>query len=240
MTSDKTLNFHLTDRCNFKCKHCFINGAGRELTLEECKQVIDRVHEMKLFKRINIAGGEPMMVHHLQDVIDHVVSKGLKCSIITNGSLLNRDFINNNMNKLSMIGISIDSIDDAMNRMIGRRSIKDLFDLCDAIKQANIILKINICVSRYNLDHDFSLMLDRIRPDRLKILQILPAPHIANPEQFVVTDDEFRGFCIRLRHHQPVCEDNQYMRDAYWIVDSEGNLGKDNLHNGKTLIKKLL
>jgi len=99
---------------------------GRELSLEECIRVIDAINEMKQFTRINLAGGEPMMAHHLQDVIDYVISKGFKCSLITNGSYLTADFVKNNKDKLCMIGISVDSMDDELNKLIGRKTIVSL------------------------------------------------------------------------------------------------------------------
>ena len=238
MMEERTLNFHLTDRCNFHCKHCFINMEGRELSLNECKKVIDAIYEMKKFTRINLAGGEPMMARHLQDVIDYVISRGFKCSLITNGSYLTTDFIKNNKNKLCMIGISIDSMDDEVNKLIGRKTIVELYKLCDCIKQENIKLKINICISKHNLNYDFTLFLEQIRPDRLKLLQIMPTPYLVRSNELLISSEEFNVACERLIQFGPICEDNDFMSGAYWIVDSEGYYGKDNLHlNSENKIK---
>lgn len=228
--SNTTLNLHITDRCNFHCKHCFISMANRELSLEECKKAIDAIYEMQLFTRINLAGGEPMLVKHLQNVIDYVVSKGFQCSIITNGKNLTKKFIQDNKLKLSMIGISIDSMDDTINRIIGRKTIKNVVKICEEIKNAGIKLKINICVSKHNLNHDFNPIIKQITPDRLKILQILPSPHLSNPNLYTITENEFLAFCKHLESYNPICENNEHMKEVYWIVDSEGYLGKDNLH----------
>lgn len=130
------LNFHFTDICNFACGHCFIVRENRELTIEQCKKVVDKAAELGRFERINLAGGEPMMSPHLQELIDYIVSKNLKCSLITNGSLLSIEFVNLNRNKLSMIGISVDSLDENMNELIGRKTLNNLSDICDAIKKA--------------------------------------------------------------------------------------------------------
>ncbi len=227
---EKTINLHLTDRCNFKCKHCFVNMKGRELSLQECISIIDAVYDMNQFTRINLAGGEPMMVRHLQDVIDYVVKKGFKCSIITNGSLLTTDFIKRNRNKLCMIGISIDSLDDEVNKLIGRKSILEVKKLCECIKKEKIRLKINICISKYNLSCDFTHFLEEIEPDRLKLLQILPTPQLGNSSELLISKEEFKVVCKKLISFNPICEENEYMREAYLIVDSEGCLCKDNLH----------
>lgn len=227
---EKTLNLHLTDRCNFQCKHCFVNTKGRELSLDECKKIIDVIYEMNEFTRINLAGGEPMMAHHLQDVIDYVVRKGFMCSLITNGSYLTNEFIHRNENKLYMIGISVDSTDDDINELIGRKTIKYIVELCEEIKKSNIKLKINICINKHNVSFDFKPIIERIKPDRLKVLQVLPTPHSKYVEELTVTSDEFNEVCTRLMEYNPICEDNEFMKESYWIVDSEGYYGKDNLH----------
>jgi radical S-adenosyl methionine domain-containing protein 2 len=237
---DKTLNFHLTDWCNFHCKHCFVNMQNRELSLCDCKRIIDLIYEMNEFTRINLAGGEPMMVHHLQDVIDYVLSKGFKCSLVTNGSYLTEEFIQKNQNKLYMIGISIDSMDDLINKIIGRKTVKNIESICENIKKVGINLKINICISKNNINYDFKPIIELLKPDRLKILQVLPTYHSKNVDSILISKEEFYEICNKLKEFKPICEDNDFMRDAYWIVDSEGYFGKDNLHTAKNTKIKLI
>ncbi|MDD3127350.1 MAG: radical SAM protein, partial [Candidatus Izemoplasmatales bacterium] len=188
---EKTLNLHITDRCNFHCKHCFVNMQGKELTLDDCKRIIDVIYEMNEFTRINLAGGEPMMALHLQDVIDYVISKGFKCSLITNGSYLTSEFINSNKNKLCMIGISVDSMDDVINKLIGRKTIKNIVEICEDIKKANIKLKLNLCISKHNVGYDFKPIIERTKPDRLKVLQVLPTRYTKNVDSLIITKEEF-------------------------------------------------
>lgn len=237
---DKTLNLHFTDRCNFSCKHCFVYMTGRELNLDECKSIIDKISEMNQFSRINLAGGEPMLAPHLQDVIDYVVLKGFECSMITNGSLLTEQFIIHNKKKLSMIGISIDSIDDDTNNLIGRKTIEDIEYLAKLIKLHGMKLKINICVSKLNIHVDFISIIEQLQPDRLKILQVLSSPHLKNANKFLISDKEFSEICQTLDKYHPICENNKYMKESYWIVDSEGCYGKDNLHLGSSSKIKLI
>lgn len=230
----------MTDRCNFSCKHCFVNRAGRELTFTQCKKIIDDIVDMKQFKRVNLAGGEPLLVPYLQELIDYIVSKGLACSIITNGWYLTESFIRHNKTKLSMIGISIDSMQEDINRQIGRKTIKNLHVLCDAIKDQGICLKINICISRLNKGEDFSTMLDHVKPDRLKLLMMLPSPHAQTAKDQSITVREFQDVCRKLSAYHPICEDNEYMTHHYWIVDSSGHFGKDNLHKHDSALDERL
>lgn len=203
---------------------------NRELNFDKCKVIIDKIHALDQYTRINLAGGEPMLAPHLQALIDYIVEKGFECSLITNGSLLTEEFIKKNKNKLSMIGISIDSMDDDMNDLIGRKTITNIQFLSKTIKDQRIRLKINICISKINMNYDFESLIKEIEPDRLKLMQVLPAPHCDDANQYLITDLEFKKVCESLSMYHPVCETNEYMINTYDIVDSEGNFGKDNLH----------
>jgi len=169
---------------------------GKELTLDDCKRIIDVTYEMNEFTRINLAGGEPMMAK----------------------------------NKLSMSGISVDSMDDVINKLIGRETIKNIVEICEYIKKANIKLKINLCISKHNVGYDFKPIIECIKPDRLKVLQVLPTKYTKNVDSLIITKEEFHEVCNSLKKFNPICEDNDFMREAYWILDSEGYYGKDNLH----------
>jgi uncharacterized protein YwlG (UPF0340 family) len=66
-----------------------------------------------------------------------------------------QEFIHRNQNKLCMIGISLDSADDVINKLIGRKTIKNIIEICDSIKKTGIKLKLNLCISKHNVGYDF-------------------------------------------------------------------------------------
>jgi len=57
-----------------------------------------------------LVGGEPLLSKNIQMFIDYLFEINLEVSLITNGYYLDEKFISKNKNKLSMIGISIDSL----------------------------------------------------------------------------------------------------------------------------------
>jgi len=154
------INFHLTDKCNSNCKHCFINKENYQLNIEHLERIVDMLcyhNTISKFKidKINLAGGEPMLHKDILRLINFISSKNIPCSIITNGTLLDKIFIDSVVGKLYMIGISIDGIEDKTNNELGRKNIKNIFEICRYIKQKRIKLKINVCVSRQNLHENF-------------------------------------------------------------------------------------
>lgn len=228
--NEKVLNLHFLDYCNFRCTHCFVKREGRSLSFDECKKIVDHPFIKKNFTRINLAGGEPLLSPFLQDLIDYIVNNGYYCSLITNGSLLTVPFIERNKNKLAMIGISVDSLNVETLHFIGRKPLPNLEKICLAIKENNIKLKINICISKLNASEDFTKIIMLTKPDRLKLLQIVSTPHSPSSYDQVISRREFFNICEKLAQFAPICEDNDYMQQAYWIVDSEGCFSKNNLH----------
>lgn len=231
-----TFNLHFTDFCNFKCYHCFVKKQGKELSFDSIKIIIDKIvkfsRENNLKARINLAGGEPLLSKNIQRIIDYIVSNDIEVSIITNGFFLTKGFIEHNKTKLSMIGISVDSLDVQTNLTLGRCNVnttlleQDLIYLCSLIKSNGIKLKINICVSSTNKDEDLSSFLKIVIPDRIKILRVLGN----EGDSFLITDAEWDVVKMKYKDMHAIFEDNDFMREGYLIIDSEGNLSKNNLH----------
>ena len=239
-TKSKTINLHFTDLCNYCCHHCFIKKSGNELSLKQIKLIIDKIYDYalknKIKVRINLAGGEPLISKNIQKIIDYIYSKDMDVSIITNGMLLTKEFIENNKNKLSMIGISVDSLKETTNRIIGRcfnektLTKEELINVCKHIKNNGINLKINICISKHNINEDFKEFLREVKSDRIKFLRVL-IDHDKSLNNISISDDEWK----RLQNtycdiNNSIFEDNEFMRNQYLIIDSLGNLSKNNEH----------
>ena len=230
-----TFNLHFTDLCNFHCKHCFVKKDGKELLLDDIKLIGGKLADYQNNNdnkvRVNIAGGEPLLSKNVQLIIDYLSSLSLDVSIITNGYYLTDDFIIYNKKKLSMIGISVDSLNNETNIKIGRCCNKHtiskdrLFHICKTIKDNGIKLKINTCITSINKGEDINELINFVNPDRTKVLRALCEPSL---KQYEISDEEWS--ISKSKYPAAFCEDNDYMKNHYIIIDSEGNLSKDNLH----------
>ena len=230
-----TINLHFTDFCNFHCKHCFVNKEHKELSFEKIKIIIDKIVEYKNLCneeiRINLAGGEPLLSKNIQDIVDYICDSKLEVSIITNGYYLDRDFVKKNKNKISMIGISVDSLNKNTNIKIGRCchnmviAEDDLLSICNFIKESGIKLKINTCVTALNSNESISSFLEKVKPDKVKVLRAFCDE---NNDQYNISDDAWNK--AKEKYKNVFFEDNDYMKSHYIIVDSSGNLSRNNLH----------
>lgn len=232
-------NLHLIDACNFKCKHCFINKEGYELSFDKIK-IIGK--KLACFQetigekvRVNLAGGEPLLSKNIQQIIDYLNSLGLIVSIITNGYYLTKEFIEYNRNKLSMIGISVDSLNHDTNIKIGRcydnktLSEEELINISKCIKDNNIKLKINLCITPFNVNEDINYFINEVSPDRFKLLR-----SFCSQNEYKISNEEWE--MCKKKYPSAISEDNDYMAEYYLIIDSKGNVGRDNLHLNRNSI----
>jgi radical SAM protein with 4Fe4S-binding SPASM domain len=79
----------LTFRCQNNCVHCYAGGPHEtsELTTEQWKEVIDRLHQIGVFI-LTFTGGEPTLRGDLPELLLYGQNKGLVTGLITNGRKL--------------------------------------------------------------------------------------------------------------------------------------------------------
>ncbi|MDA8077891.1 MAG: radical SAM protein, partial [Nitrospiraceae bacterium] len=93
------IQWHLTERCNLRCSHCYqTGGRSDELELSEINDVVSEVSGMlrawtaeygiPFSPSFNITGGEPLLRQDLFAVLDAVRASGFDTFLLTNGTLI--------------------------------------------------------------------------------------------------------------------------------------------------------
>ena len=86
-----SLELELSRVCNLRCIYCYASSGTameNELSLPEILDVVDQTAALGARKIIILGGGEPLLYPYLMDVIDHILGKGLKADLFTNGTLM--------------------------------------------------------------------------------------------------------------------------------------------------------
>lgn len=207
------INLHVLEACNFGCRQCFSKfGTKETLPVEDWKKIVDNCIAGADVAEFNIAGGEPMLYPGLVELVKYIRDKGVKVSLITNGSLMDEEWIKNYAGMYETIGFSVDSINDETNRKIGRcdRNGKTIpagriVELCGLIRKyaPGCRIKINTVVSSLNKDEIMSDFIDKIAADRWKILRMKPFQYgnFSNLD-IQVSNEEFEEFVERNRERR--------------------------------------
>ena len=111
------LELQITDRCNLKCKHCYIGEkAPKELTVKQITDTLKEFEEMQGL-RLMITGGEPLLHSKFDALNDVLPDFSIRKVLFTNGLLLNKDLLRN-LN-VDEIQISIDGLEKGHDALRG-------------------------------------------------------------------------------------------------------------------------
>lgn len=133
------VDLHVTNRCNFRCKHCVYKSGEwsmPDMTLDTVKNLVDDFKEMGV-EEVHITGGEPLLNPELFAIISTLRSNGFLVRIQTNGMLINEE----TADKLRDSGVQhvLISIDGLKNSHNAFRRNERSFDI--AIQASKICLK---------------------------------------------------------------------------------------------------
>lgn len=83
-----TLQWHLTNRCDLHCKHCYDRSRVSELSLEENLKILEELFsfcsEMKVHGQISFSGGNPFMYPHFFELYKAASEMGFSLAILGN------------------------------------------------------------------------------------------------------------------------------------------------------------
>jgi len=247
-----TVNWHITLWCNLACRYCFQQNSDRlapqgprlAVTVAEAFRILDALWNAGC-RKITFAGGEPTLVPDLPALIRHAWALGMNVMIVTNGTGVTDEFLNEVRGCLTAVKLSIDSPLEktliALRRSRGDylRRVREVAMRCHT---RGIPVMMNTVVTSLNCDEDLHGIIAEIRPVRWKVFQSLWIDGQNKEEEanLAATSEQFRAF---LRRHHDVStlvpEDNAAMTDSYVMIDPWGrffqNSGGRYRHSGEIL-----
>ena len=241
-----SVNFHLWEPCNMRCRFCFATFQDVKqavlprghLPREQALVVVEQIAAAG-FDKITFAGGEPTLCPWLGELIALAKQRGLTTMLVTNGSrLLTPGWLDAVGAHLDWVVLSIDSADSRTHERMGRSiagkvgralSVEHYLAVAAELHRRNIRLKVNTVVTAENAEEDMGEFLLALRPERWKVLQVLPVvgQNDGKVEPLLISASEFDAFVTRHRSLageglEPVVEDNEAMTGSYAMIDPIG------------------
>ena len=118
--SSNFLNIYLTNECNLRCNHCFMNSGNKldnELSTSAWLKVIDDFRTLG-GEHLTISGGEPLMNKDFSRILKYSSDLGIKNTVLSNGTLWTQELIDELSQYISEIQISIDGVDEKSNSIV--------------------------------------------------------------------------------------------------------------------------
>lgn len=161
------MDLAVTFRCQNNCVHCYAGGPHEtsELSTEQWKRVIDRVHEVGVFI-VTFTGGEPTLRDDLPELLSYAQNKGVVTGLVTNGRRLKDKGYAETLEKsgLDFVQVTLEShwakVHDLMTG--ARGSWKETVEGIKNVVHSRIYTTTNSTLSRYNAS-DFLETVDFIK-----------------------------------------------------------------------------
>ncbi|EEP78528.1 hypothetical protein UREG_03374 [Uncinocarpus reesii 1704] len=234
-----SVNYHFSRQCNKSCGFCFHTATTSfKLDDERAKVGLTRL-KVAGMRKINFAGGEPFLYPKFLGTLVEFCKEQLRLesvSIVTNGSLVKKDFFQKYGKHLDILAVSCDSFKEQTNIEIGRGSgdqVRKLFEIRDWCLEFGVKFKLNTVVCNLNYREDMNATIAELRPFRWKCFQVLMVAGENDSEKtlrdvrkFQISDEQYAEFCRRHKD-QPsfVAEPNNLMAKSYLILDEYMRFG---------------
>lgn len=157
---DFYFQWHLTDRCNLRCKHCYQEDytPSSELDLDELKNIADEMNytlqQWNREGRIALTGGEPFIRRDLFDLLQYLdkLSYVKKVGILTNGTLI-RDKIDSlkKFKKLYYLQLSIEGRRNKNDEIRGKGVFDKVIESTNLLYEENIPIRWMITLHKNNV-----------------------------------------------------------------------------------------
>lgn len=147
----------VTDRCNLKCPHCYVDACGTalsELSVAEHSEIASQLHaelatNPDIKYRINLTGGEPFVNRDIVDIIDVYLQSGLEVAMSTNGLLITREQAEFLAKHAVTISVSLDGASAETHDRI-----RGLDNFENVIRQINMLVGCGVRVGVNHLVHE--------------------------------------------------------------------------------------
>lgn len=195
--------FYLTNRCNLRCKYCFVIDEkidkkilSAEFTREEAFRLVDEFYSLGT-RMMFLLGGEPLLHKHVGDIVEYIVAKGIVLHVVTNGTLLGEKV--EAVKKAHAVCVSLDGVGETNDRLRGEGVYERAMAGLKKARENGVRCRIHSVVSRSNLRR-FEEMA-KLAGELGVPLTVSPSTHIGRTdfEPLSITDDEYREFWTKYR-----------------------------------------
>ncbi len=145
----------LTERCNLRCRHCYIDDTGGdELPFDDLLSVLEEFESIGGLRCL-LSGGEPMLHSRFWDINSVVRDFSFRTVLITNGMFIDRATVR--LLRVHEVQVSIDGLEDSHDLVRGKGTFRRALESIYLLKEAGIDVSVATMIYSSNRN-DFPLL----------------------------------------------------------------------------------
>lgn len=143
------LEFLITDRCNLRCRHCYVgDGLHQDLPMEKNLRVLKEFEEIQGL-RLLLSGGEPLLHPHFWEINDVLRDYALRSVLLSNGTLITREIAKKL--RVHEVQVSLDGMKEGHESIRGEGTFEKTLKAIDFLQETNILVSVATMIHRKNL-----------------------------------------------------------------------------------------
>lgn len=149
LPSLRYLELQITDRCNLRCRHCYVGPPqGRELPLETVERVLTEFEELQGL-RLLITGGEPLMHRRFGEINALLPRYAFRKILFTNGLLLDKRLVKELA--VDEVQLSIDGMEEGHDALRGKGAYAKAMRALEAALETGMAASVSTMAHAKNL-----------------------------------------------------------------------------------------
>lgn len=150
-------NFLITNRCDLKCKHCFVDHSKipKDIPLCTFKKILGELMEQGI-NHIALTGGEPFLHKSFKSLLAIAADERFTFHLVSNGSLFEKNLAMIQEFKKNLTGICF-SVDGATSKVHdsirGEGSFEKVMKSISLCNQLNIRIMVQFTTNQKNFDN---------------------------------------------------------------------------------------
>ncbi|MEW6657697.1 MAG: radical SAM protein [Thermodesulfobacteriota bacterium] len=159
---DFLIQWHLTERCNLRCQHCYQDNkkieemsfpeiAGVMATAVRMVQEWQEAYDIQFLPSFNVTGGEPFLREDFFAILERMIATGFEIYLLSNGTLITGEIAR----KLADLGVhgvqvSLEGLERTHDRLRGPGSFAAAVAGIQNLLDAGVSVSLNTTLSRMN------------------------------------------------------------------------------------------
>ena len=149
-----SLQWHITQKCDLHCRHCYDRGQYTSLSLEQEINILDDFagfcSSHNVFGQVTFTGGNPLLHPNFETLYREAAARGFTTAVLGNPATLDEVERLVAIQPPSFYQVSLEGLEEHNDYIRGRGHFAKVFRFLDLLREKNIFSMVMLTLTRDN------------------------------------------------------------------------------------------